>query len=116
MKVDRDAAGEMLVDQHAEMAAALEHALHGEGGALARRLEPAHGLAADLVHDAGDGGVVRGAEHGGGVKAVAGGADRRQFPIGEMGREDQAGLAVVAQRDEMLDAVDLDARRARVAA
>src|SRR3712207_7080445 len=38
-------------DEHAEMTAALQHALHREGGALARGPEAAHGLAADLVRD-----------------------------------------------------------------
>ena len=65
--------------------------------------------AADLVQHAGDGRIVGRAEHRRGVEAEAGGADRRQFPIGEMGREDEAGLVVVAQGDEMLDPVDLGA-------
>ena len=41
--------GEVLVDEHAEMAALLQRSLHGEGRALAGRLQIAHGLAADLV-------------------------------------------------------------------
>ena len=97
MKSTVHAAGEMLVDQHAEMAAALQHALHGEGRALPGRLEAAHGLAADLVQHTGGRRLVRRAEHRRGVEPEAGGADRRQLPIGEMGREDQAGLAVLPQ-------------------
>ena len=99
----------MLVDEHAQMAAALQHALHREGGALAGRLEASHGLAADLVHGPRNGGIVGRPEHRRGVETVAGGADRRQFPVAEMGGEDQSGPAVVLQGDEIVDALDLDA-------
>ena len=37
------------------------------------------------------------------------GADRRQLPIGQMRREDQAGLAVIPQRGQVLYADKLDA-------
>src|SRR5829696_8225044 len=73
------------------------------------RLEAAHGLAPDLVQHMGGRRFVRRAEDHGRVEPIAGGADRRQLPVGEMGREDQGRLAVLGQCDEVLDAVDLDA-------
>ena len=75
----------MLVDEHAEMAAPLEHALHREGRPLPGRLEAPHGLAAHLVHDARHGRVVGRPEHRRRIEPVAGGADRRQLPVAEMG-------------------------------
>ena len=70
----------MLIDQHAEMPAPLQHALHGEGRALACRFEAAHGLAADLVYGLGHRHRIRRAKHGGGIEPVAGCADRWQLP------------------------------------
>ena len=92
-----DAVDVVLIDEHGDVAAGLEHAQELERRVEAGRHERAHAALADL-----DDGVAHGADIGPavqhrGVEPVLARNQRRQFPVGEMGGEDQRGLAVVPQ-------------------
>ena len=92
-----DAARVILVDQHADMQAALQRVREPH-----RRIERgcdhlAHVDGADVLHGAVDGGDVRTAKQHRGLEPVGRRGQRRQFPVAEMGREDQRSLAVLDQ-------------------
>ena len=87
----------MLVDQHGDVAAGFEHAQQLERRVETGRDQRAHGAFADF-----DDRIARGADVGptvehSGVEVVLDRNQRRQFPIAEMGGEDQSGLAVAPQ-------------------
>ena len=92
-----DAVHVVLVDQHGDVAAGLEHAQQLERRVETGRNQRAHAVLADL-----DDGIAHRADIGppvehGGVEPVLARDQRRQFPVGEVGGEDQRRLAVVAQ-------------------
>ena len=87
----------MLVDQHGDVAAGFEHAGELDWGVQAGRHKRAHAAFADLNDGVAHRADIRSTVEHRGVELVFGRDQRRQFPVGEMGGEDQGGLAVLPQ-------------------
>ena len=98
-----NAAHIILIDQHADMSAALERF-----GDLHRRVKVGrdqftHTGGAGFGEPTVDAGNIRPPVEHRAVELVGGGADCRQLPIGEVGRENQRRLAVIQQPVKSLD-------------
>ena len=113
-----DAAGQILIDQHADMLALLQRFGEPERRVAAGRNQFAHVDPAHFVDDAVGAGAVGPAIQHRRIHPVRGPGQRRKFPIAEMAGKNQRGLAVVFQPREQfvrarrdLDAAFLGMRR-----
>ena len=104
---DVDAAHVVLVDQHRDVAAALERAGERHRRAEARGHHLAHDALAQRDHRIGHRAEVGPAIEHRGFEPVARRDHRRQFPVGEVGGEHHRGLAVVptSRKRSMLSGV-----------
>jgi hypothetical protein len=107
-----NAAMEFLVDQHAHIAVGVENAGQRPGGTRLGRHEVAHIGAARAEDFLRDIGIVRWAEQRGDVEIEGRGADRQQFEIAGMGREeDMRAVALAADAFKDFAALHFDQAR-----
>lgn len=95
---------ELLVDEHADAAAAFELPGKGERGAGMRRHEVAHALLAEFEYPVGEIGIVRRPEEHRHVEAEGRAGNRQHLEIAAMGREDDERPWIVPQFQEERDA------------
>ena len=91
-----------LVDQQADMTPLIERARKSMQSAGLGHDEAAHDSLAPAAHHARDPAVSRLHIERHGVEAMPGGGDHRQLPVRQMRRNDDAGLAVLHEFDEVL--------------